>query len=124
MTSDSFDVRRLAAQYGDDIMVGLARSLEARRLDLFAPGQVVDVRYQDLRNDIIGTVGRIYDEIGLELTAEAEVHMRTFLAAHPGDQAGSLNRYTFADTGLDEAALRERARPYQEYYGVESERLD
>jgi len=29
MTTDSFDVRTLAAQYGDDIMVGLDRALEA-----------------------------------------------------------------------------------------------
>ena len=47
--------------------------------------------------------------------------MRAFLAAHPGDQAGSLKRYSFADTGLDEAELRERARPYQEFFDVETE---
>ena len=124
MTTDSFDVRTLAAQYGDDIMVGLERGLDARRAGLFAPGQVIDVRYQDLRQDLMATVAWLYDEIGLELTAEAEARMRTFLAAHPGDQAGSLKRYTFADTGLDEAELRERARPYQEHFEVESEVLD
>jgi hypothetical protein len=121
MTTDSFDVRTLAAQYGDDIMVGLDRSLAARRAGVFAPGQVVDVRYQDLRVDPIATVARIYDEIGLELTSEAERNMRRFLAAHPGDPSGSLKRYSFADTGLDEAALRERARPYQEYFDIETE---
>lgn len=123
MTTDSFDVGALAAQYSDDIMLGLDRGLEARRRDLFSPGQVVDVRYQDLRVDVIGTIGRIYDEIGLELTADAEARMRRFLDAHPGDQAGSLNRYSFADTGLDEAELRERARPYQEFFEVETEEI-
>ena len=49
--------------------------------------------------------------------------MRAFLDAHPGDSAGSLKRYSFADTGLDEAELRERARPYQEYFDVESEAI-
>jgi len=123
MSTDSFDVRTLAAQYSDDIMVGLDRGLAARRDGLFAPGQVVDIRYQDIRADLIGGVARIYDEIGLELTAEAESRMRAFLAAHPGDQGGSLKRYSFADTGLDEAELRERARPYQERFAVESEPL-
>lgn len=123
MTTDSFDVRTLAAQYGDDIMVGLDRSLAARREGLFAPGQVVDVRYQDLRVDLLATVRRIYDEIGLELTPDAEARMRTFLDAHPGDQAGSLRRYTFADTGLDEGELRERARAYEEYFDIEREVL-
>jgi hypothetical protein len=124
MTTDSFEVTRLAAQYGEDILLGLDRTLEARRDGLFAPGQVVDIRYQDIRHDLIGAVARIYDEIGLELTAEAEGNMRTFLAAHPGDQGGSLKRYSFAETGLDETEFRERAKAYQEFFEVESERLD
>ncbi|KQW47038.1 hypothetical protein ASC77_17800 [Nocardioides sp. Root1257] len=124
MTTDHFEVTRLAAQYGADIPVGLDRALEARRDRIFGPGQVVDVRYQDIRHDLIGAVARIYDEIGLELTAEAEGRMRAFLAAHPGDQGGSLKRYSFAETGLDEAELRERVRDYQEFFDVESERLD
>lgn len=123
MTTDHFEVTTLAAQYGDDIPVGLERALQARRDGLFGPGQVVDVRYQDIRHDLIGAVGRIYDEIGLELTAEAESRMRAFLDAHPGDQGGSLKRYSFRETGLDEGALRERVREYQEYFGVESEPL-
>jgi len=123
MTTDHFDVRTLAAQYGDDIMVGLDRCLAARQDGLFAPGQVVDVRFQDFRNDQIGTIARIYDAIGLELSAEAEANMRAFLAAHPGDAANSLKRYSFADTGLDEAELRERARPYQEYFDIETETI-
>ena len=123
MTTDNFDVRTLAAQYGDDIMVGLDRALQARTDGLFAPGQVVDVRYQDFRHDPIATIAHVYDQIGLELTVDTEARMRSFLAAHPGDQAGSLKRYSFADTGLDEDELRERARPYQEFFGVETEQL-
>lgn len=124
MTTDHFEVTRLAAQYGEDIILGLDRALEARQAGIFKPDQVVDIRYQDIRHDLIAAVARIYDAIGLELTAEAESRMRAFLAAHPGDQGGSLKRYSFADTGLDEGELRERARAYQEYFGVESEQLD
>jgi hypothetical protein len=123
MTTDSFDVRTLAAQYGDDIMVGLGRAMAARRSGLFAPGQVIDVRYQDFRVDLIATIASIYDAIGLELTAETEARMRAFLSEHPGDSANSLSRYSFADTGLDEAELRERAKEYQEYFGIESEQI-
>jgi len=124
MTTDSFDVRTLAAQYGDDIMVGLDRALAARRSDLFGPGQVIDVRYQDFRADLIATIAGIYDTIGLEFSAEAESRMRAFLADHPGDSAGSLRRYSFADTGLDEAAMREWAQDYQEYFDVETEAIN
>ncbi len=123
MTTDSFEVTDLAAQYGEDILLGLDRALEARRDGIFAPGQVVDVRYQDIRHDLIEAVAGIYDQIGLELTAEAEGRMRAFLAEHPGDQGGSLKRYSFAETGLDEGEYRERARAYQEFFEVESEEL-
>lgn len=124
MTTDHFEVTRLAQQYGDDIVVGLDRALQARKDGVFDSGRVIDIRYQDIRSDLVGAVGRIYDQIGIELTAEAESRMRSFLADHPGDQAGSLKRYTFADTGLDEHALRERVRDYQDYFDVESEQLD
>ncbi len=124
MTTDSFAVTRLAAQYGADIMLGLDRALEARRDGVFDSGQVIDVRYQDIRHDLIGAIARIYDQIGLELTAEAEGRMRAFLADHPGDQGGSLKRYSFAETGLDEGEFRERAREYQEFFEVESEALN
>ena len=55
------------------------------------------------------------------LTVEAETRMRKFLAEHPGDGGGGGVRYRWADTGLDADELRERARPYQERFGVESE---
>lgn len=123
MTTDHFEVTRLAAQYSEDILLGLDRALEARAAGVFDTGRVLDVRYQDIRHDLIGAIGRIYDTLGWELTADAESRMRTFLAAHPGDQEGSLKRYSFAETGLDEGELRERAKAYQDYFDVESEQL-
>jgi len=44
------------------------------------------------------------------------------LRRHPQDKHGS-HTYTFADTGLDERAMRERVRRYQEYFDVPSESL-
>jgi hypothetical protein len=82
---------------------------------------VIDIRFQDSRADMVAAVASIYEQIGLELTEDTEARMRAFLVDHPGDGAGGLNRYSCADTGLDEAALRERARDYQEYFDVESE---
>jgi hypothetical protein len=72
--------------------------------------------------DPFTTIHTIYDRLGLELTDEAEARMRAFLADHPQDKYGK-HRYSFADTGLDEGQLRERARRYQEYFDVPSERL-
>ena len=124
MTTEHFEVTRLAKQYGEDIILGLDRALEAREKGVFDSGRVLDVRYQDIRHDLVGAIGGIYDQLGWDLSAEAESRMRAFLAAHPGDQGGSLKRYTFAETGLNQGELRERAKAYQDYFDVESEELD
>ena len=97
--------------------------MAARDAGVLDADQVIDVRFQDFRADQIGTVGRIYDALGMELTPEVEGRMRAFLSRHPGDP-GNLRRYTFADTGLDEAALRERTAAYQERFDLETEVLD
>jgi hypothetical protein len=121
MASDSPSLAAAAAQYEHDIFDGLDRSLEARRSGLLAPEQVVDVQFTDFVADPFATIAALYDQLGLDLSAEAEANMRTFLASNPGDGGGGGSRYRWADTGLDAAALRERAREYQAAFGVPSE---
>ena len=123
MASDHHSIAEAATQYCDDIFVGLDRSLDARADGTLPTDQVVDVQFADFTADPFATIAAIYDQLGLELTDEADGRMRAFLAEHPGDGGGGGTRYTWADTGLDGAALRERARPYQERFGVPSEPL-
>ena len=75
----------------------------------------------DFMRDPFATIGTIYEKLGRKLTMTAETLMREHLSAHPGDGGG--NRYTWADTGLDAAELREKVRPYQERFDVPSEEL-
>ena len=70
----------------------------------------------------MATVTSIYERLGIELTAEAEKAMRTFLAANPQEKHGG-HKYSFADTGLDAGLLRERTRDYQEYFDIPEEAL-
>ena len=84
--------------------------------------QVVDVQYQSFAADPITTVAAAYDQLGLPFTAEAETRMRSFLAAQPAHEHGG-HHYTFAQTGLDEKALRERTARYQDYFDVPNEPL-
>jgi len=123
MSSDHASVSRAAEQYCDDVLVGLDRSVAARKDGTVPADQVVDVQYAEFLADPFATIGAVYDALGLEFTGEAEGAMRAFLATHPGDGGGAGSRYTFADTGLDADALRERSRPYQEYFAVPSEPL-
>ena len=90
MTTDRVDVRHARGQYGDDIVVGLDRALDARRAGVFAPGPGrrralpgLPHRTRSPRSPVSTT------QIGLELTAEAESRMRAFLDEHPGDPDNS-----------------------------------
>jgi hypothetical protein len=121
MATSETTVAEVAEQYGDDILVGLERGMDARDRGVFPDGQVVDVLYSEFITDQIGTIRRIYTQLGRELSADAEKQMRAFLDSHPGDLGGG--RYTWADTGLDADALRPRVTAYQERYGVPSESL-
>jgi hypothetical protein len=121
MASDHTSVAESAAEFSPYIFDGLDRSMQARDDGILPSEQVVDVQFLDFLNDPIATIGIIYDRLGLEFSADAQTRMRGFLQEHPGDGGGESGRYNFAATELDAGELRERARPYQERFGVASE---
>jgi hypothetical protein len=123
MASDEASVAVAAAEYAEDIVLGLDRSVAARVDGTLPADQVVDVQFAEFLADPFTTIGTVYDALGLEFTPEAESRMRAFLDTHPGDGGGGGSRYTFADTGLDADELRERTRAYQDYFDVPSEPL-
>ena len=123
MASDEASVAVAAAEYAEDIILGLDRSVAARIDGTLPADQVVDVQFAEFMADPFATIGTVYDALGLEFTAEAETGMRAFLETHPGDGGGGGSRYTFADTGLDADELRQRCRAYQEFFDVPSEPL-
>jgi hypothetical protein len=119
--SDDTSVARSARQYAEDVPLGLDRAMAARDRDVFPASQVIDVQFADFMADPFATIGRLYDQLGRDLTPETEKRMRAFLADNPGDRG--VGRYTWAATELDEAALRPRVAAYQERYGVPNEPL-
>ena len=120
--SEETSVPEAAAEWADYILEGLDRSVAARRGGRIPAARVVDVHFDAFMADPFVTIRGIYERLGLELLPQAEARMRAFHAAHPADGHGG-HRYRFADTGLDAGGLRERARGYQEYFAVSSERL-
>jgi hypothetical protein len=121
MASDDPSIEEVAADYADDIFLGLDRGMDARDRNVLPPEQIVDVYFETFVANPLDMIGDLYDRLGRELTAETEARMRDFIATHPGDGGGGGTRYRWADTGLDADELRERARPYQERFGVSSE---
>ena len=121
MATDEVSLTEIAADYADDIFLGLDRGMEARDRGTFPADQVVDVHFSEFVDDPFSTINQLYAALGRELTGETEQRMRTFLASNPGDGGGGGARYRFADTGLDADELRERSARYQERFGVVSE---
>lgn len=118
LASDDSSITECAEQSCEEIVTGLERGMKTR--DAMAQ-KVVDVQFTDFIRDPFTTIRALYAELGRELEPVAEMRMREFLAAHPGDGGGS--RYAWADTGLDAAEVREHVRAYQERYGVPDEPL-
>jgi hypothetical protein len=121
MASDESNIAECAAQSYEEIVVGLERGMASRDSGAIPDGRVIDVQFADFIKDPFRTIGDIYQKLGRELKPDTEQKMRAFLAAHPSDGGGA--RYTWADTGLDEAEVRDRVRAYQDRYAVPTEKL-
>ena len=96
------------------------RVMEQRDKGTLPAEQIIDVRYQDLVADPIGTVRRIYEQCGTPITREAENLIDQWVQQRPKDRHG-IHEYTFADTGLDLATERARHEAYQARYDIPSE---
>ncbi|TGD84298.1 sulfotransferase [Mycolicibacterium sp. CH28] len=121
LASDGASVRRTAGQCSAEMLLGLERGMKMIDDGVIAEDRIINVRFADFMRDPFATIRTVYERLGRDLTPVAEQRMREHLSANPGDGGGS--RYSWADTGLDAAELREKVRPYQERYQVPSEPL-
>jgi len=122
LASDDVSISEVAAEWVDDIILGLDRAIAARKDGTVPAGQAVDVLFSDFLRDPMAVVTTIYERLGIELSDEADKAMRAFLAANPQEKHGG-HRYSFAETGLDANLLRERTRAYQEFFDIPEETL-
>ena len=121
MGTDDSNIAECAAQSYEEVVVGLGREMALRDSGAVPADRVIDVLFTDFVNDPLTTITDIYQKLGRELRPDTAQKMRYFLAAHPGDGGGG--RYTWSDTGLDAAEVRDRVNAYQDRYGVPTERL-
>ena len=112
---DRWEIGRQVADYWQDGMRRMVKLAD----DLSFPlrSRLVHIKYHSLVADPIGTVARIYDAFGLELTREALTAMAAKVARAPNGDYGA-NRYRPEDFGIDPARERERASVYAERFGV------
>ena len=92
MHADAVDLHRLGAEWIERMGWTNDRALATRAAWGDDPALVTDLQFEDAVADPIGQVARVYDAVGLELTADAEAAMRDWLAApSPRDRAAGVH---------------------------------
>ncbi len=113
--SDQADPRKIAADWADRWARALYKFLAVRER---APtAQFLDIGFESIERDPLGTVERVYDFLGWQLTTSARTAMQNFLAANPKNKHG-VHSYTLEQFGLSRAALTERFRRYCERFEI------
>jgi len=120
LSSDEVSLLGVAEYYAMALAKAYDNTVAYRRSGRLPESQVVDLYFRDFIEDQVGTVRRAYEHFGLELADESASAMQSFLDENPSDEYGR-HLYSFADTGMDERALRERFHDYQSYFDVPSE---
>jgi hypothetical protein len=114
MHADAVDQRRVGAQWLERMTWTTDRAMLIRDGWADDDAVVTDIRYEDAVADPIGQVARVYRAVGLELTSDAELAMRDWLANRPREAARlpyDLNTY-----GLDGDEIAARFALYNKRF--------
>ncbi|MEM7136508.1 MAG: sulfotransferase [Myxococcota bacterium] len=95
----------------------LDRALEVRAAHQDKASQFVDVQFEEVVADPVATMARIYQELDLPWTDEAQHQMRRFVTANPRAKHGS-HTYALEDFGLERDHIRARFSQYCEAHQV------
>jgi hypothetical protein len=120
MHADRVDRRRVGAQWLQRMGWTNDRAMATRDRWPDEATVCTDVAFADAVADPIGQVSRVYDAIGLPLTAHAEAAMRRWLVDRPREAARSP--YAAGDFGLDDAQIDERFATYDARFRSSSRR--
>ena len=90
------------------------RFLESRKA-LGKEDQIIDLKFEDFAKDQVGTIEKIYDRFGWDLSEEAVNNFRDFLAKNPKDKHGK-HTYSLDAFGLKEEEVNKQFSKYLEFY--------
>jgi hypothetical protein len=119
MHSDRVDRHRVGAEWLQRMGWTNDRAMATRASWADDPARCTDVEFTDAVGDPIGQVARVYEAIGVPLTADAESAMRRWLADRPRELARPA--YSAADFGLSDGQLDERFAAYNSRFRSNAE---
>jgi hypothetical protein len=77
--------------------------------------QIIDLKFEDFLKDQVGTIRKIYERFGWELTEEAVDKFKIFLADNPREKHGK-HEYSLDDFGLEKDKINQQFSKYLEFY--------
>jgi hypothetical protein len=92
-----------------------------RDMDVVPHGQRLDLMFQDVMADDVGSAQRVLKAAGLPSTPESMADMRAYMDSHPRGREGRVAYDLAGDFNLDIAELRDRFRFYTDLFPVRLE---
>jgi len=114
MHADTVDLRQVGAEWLQRMGWANDRAMAVRDGWANNGAPVTDIGYRDAVADPIGQVARVYDAVGVPLTAEAETAMRRWLDERPREAARPA--YGLENYGLQQARVDERFALYNKRF--------
>lgn len=113
--SDDVDLKGIGESFSDtfEMMIARADAFKAKH----GEDAILDVQYADVMRDPIGEVGKIYENFGEPISAEARSAMERYMADNPKGKHGR-HEYSLEDYGLSRDGVHERFADYIERYAI------
>lgn len=109
--------RRAIAAWVVDLWARTMEDAMAARREL-GEHRFFDVSFHETVTDPAAAVGRVYDHFGLDYPDETRTRLTAWHRDHPQHKHGE-HRYSAADFGLEDGAIRERFSAYIERFNIE-----
>jgi len=77
--------------------------------------QIIDLKFEDFVEDQLGSIRKIYDRFGWNLSGEAVENFTSFLKENPKDKHGK-HEYTLDTFGLKEEEINKQFSKYLDFY--------
>jgi Sulfotransferase family len=116
--SDRKDPVGLGAEQVELWTEALRRAMEYR--DKVGEERFADISWADLQSDPVSELGRAYQKLGLDFSAEAQRRMEEWRAANPPGARGA-HEFSLDDFGLSADLVRERFGFYLDRFGLRAQ---
>jgi len=90
------------------------RFIESRQ-ELGMEDQIIDLKFEDFLADQVGTIKKIYDRFGWDLSDEAINNFKIFIDNNPREKHGK-HVYSLDAFALKEDEINQKFRKYLDFY--------